>query len=1182
MIAPRRLQLRRGNTAAVSSYLGAVGELIVNTDNNTLYIHDGVTVGGHATTVNVALINNQISLVNANITQANVGMQGYVDFSIRANIANIAPGYTNTNVKSYLGAFDGNIIPSANVTYSLGNITHQWRDLFVSNNTIYVGGVPLSIDATGNLTINGNTIPTIGYVNTAVANVQVDLTAYALNANVTAANVGLKGYVDQGNTIQSAQIASANVGMKGYVDQANTIQLQQISSANIGMKGYVDYSIANISIPTTYSNANVTSYLPTYSGNIGANITKGSYTWTFGTNGTTTFPNGLTVESDAPDTLIATATGDLILQGSDDVEVRGRDDVFITSADQAHIWTFNSEGNLTFPDSTTQTTAFSNTAIQTYLASPTLHTLGDSVIVTGNLTVQGNLFLNGNTTILNTNNLVISDNIIYFANANPANSLDIGISGHFTANGVYQHTGLIRQASSNSWKLFSNIASEPSGTIDFTNAVYDDLQLGNITSPTIDGINANAQAQQTLISSLQSNSSSQQSEIYSLQSNATAQQTTLNTLLANAATQSDLINAINANVTQANVGLKGYVDFANTVMKAYVDGQIIAANANVSSSGGTNYSNVNVAAYLSTATINTTGNITAQYISGNISITGNVTGTSPNVTIQAGAYTSVFDNQGNVRLPSAYVSGNVSANYFVGNGALLTGIVAGSNYSNVDVANYLPTYSGNIANITLGPSGILTFADGTTQITAGGGSYSNVQVAAYLPTYDGTVSASLVNSSGNILSTGLSVFGNTRIGRTGAVSGQFHTVVGNIVQTSSGGAVYINTTGNVLAAAVVAGAVTSTGTVAVNAATGITTNQATFLLANATATTINIGGAATTIRMGTNTSNVFVGRAIGNANRELLLRAQGTWNTAINFDSNGGFNSPPYTNQPVIGGSGTGMTANYNATGGYLTSVTIYNPGTGYQNGDVLSVPGGIAGNSFTLTNYSSTLTGNSSAAYTFGIEGNLTVPGNVTARNFIGTIATASQPNITAVGTLGTLNVTGNATVGNLVGVEANTRIISGNYTTTFDIYGNVTMPGNVIAPYFIGGGSLLSGVATKTTGSWTVTAGTNNYSFTVPANNSYQLWVRGNIPNGIIVYNATVSVSNTNVPVIGQQFAWNYEGAGNPILLTSIPAQIIGTAGTISNANPSVGTTTNEFVFGISNTSGSSQVVYWGYVTL
>jgi hypothetical protein len=130
----------------------------------------------------------------------------------------------------------------------------------------------------------------------------------------------------------------------------------------------------------------------------------------------------------------------------------------------------------------------------------------------------------------------------------------------------------------------------------------------------------------------------------------------------------------------------------------------------------------------------------------------------------------------------------------------------------------------------------------------------------------------------------------------------------------------------------------------------------------------------------------------------------------------------------------------------------------------------------------------------------------------------------------------------------------------------------------------TLLSGYSqnaiSPVTGSWTVTPGTNNYSFTVDINNTYNLWVLANIPNGIIVYNATVSVSNSNVPVIGVQYAWNYTGGGSPILFTSIPVQIIGTAGAISTASPSVGTSTNTFVFGIQNNTVSGLTVNYGYV--
>jgi hypothetical protein len=123
---------------------------------------------------------------------------------------------------------------------------------------------------------------------------------------------------------------------------------------------------------------------------------------------------------------------------------------------------------------------------------------------------------------------------------------------------------------------------------------------------------------------------------------------------------------------------------------------------------------------------------------------------------------------------------------------------------------------------------------------------------------------------------------------------------------------------------------------------------------------------------------------------------------------------------------------------------------------------------------------------------------------------------------------------------------------------------------------------VVSPVSGRWTVTPGTNNYSFTVDINNVYNLWVLGNIPNGIIVYNATVSVSNTNVPVIGVQYAWNYTGGGSPILFTTIPAQIIGTAGAISTASPAVGTSTNTFVFGIQNNTVSGFTVNYGYIKI
>jgi len=194
-------------------------------------------------------------------------------------------------------------------------------------------------------------------------------------------------------------------------------------------------------------------------------------------------------------------------------------------------------------------------------------------------------------------------------------------------------------------------------------------------------------------------------------------------------------------------------------------------------------------------------------------------------------------------------------------------------------------------------------------------------------------------------------------------------------------------------------------------------------------------------------------------------------------------------------------------------------------------------------------------AAITNTSLSNLTVSGNVIASNFVGNISIT----------------------GNVVGTSANVSLVAGSYTATFDNTGNLTIPGT-----FVGSGSSLTGVALTTTGSWTVTTGTNTYSITVPASGTYQIWVRGNIPNGIIAYSATAVVTNTNVPVVGVQYAWVYNGGGSPIDFTSIPNQFIGTANTIVRSSVAPSATTNRFDFGINNSSGSSQTIYWGYVTL
>jgi len=157
---------------------------------------------------------------------------------------------------------------------------------------------------------------------------------------------------------------------------------------------------------------------------------------------------------------------------------------------------------------------------------------------------------------------------------------------------------------------------------------------------------------------------------------------------------------------------------------------------------------------------------------------------------------------------------------------------------------------------------------------------------------------------------------------------------------------------------------------------------------------------------------------------------------------------------------------------------------------------------------------------------------------------------------------------------------VASGSYETTGrGIYSSsAQLPIGLIS----GSSQLTTAFPSKTTGAWSVPAGASTQSFSVESGASYTMWVNGNIPNGIITWNAMVTTSNTNVPVVGSQYGWYYT-PGNQLVLTTIPDQIIGTNGSIANTPTSYApNTSNVFKFGITNNSGTTQTINYGYIKL
>lgn len=136
--------------------------------------------------------------------------------------------------------------------------------------------------------------------------------------------------------------------------------------------------------------------------------------------------------------------------------------------------------------------SYADSQIDTHVAVTTnVHGIADtskivlkdalSTTLDGGLVVSGNLTVNGTTTTVSTANFTTADAMIYLGEGNTSNAVDLGFVSSFN-DGTYQHSGLVRDASDNTWKLFKGVTDEPTTTVNFTQGSLDDLKVKNVTA----------------------------------------------------------------------------------------------------------------------------------------------------------------------------------------------------------------------------------------------------------------------------------------------------------------------------------------------------------------------------------------------------------------------------------------------------------------------------------------------------------------------------------------------------------------------------------------------------------------------------------------------------------------------------------------------------------------------------
>lgn len=347
---------------AVSTFIPAIYFPVVAAGNNQTFSNS--FLASYTSNTEITLFYNGVLLENTYYTLAGdtitinttlaIGDSIDIIQTAAGNVNVVTGTYANSNVEAYLNSGQmSDIIPAGNSVYSLGNLTNQWKDIWVSNATIYFNSVPLSANnntltfagepilvsggdtnitttgtiETGGMIADGNIVANTGYfflgdggllsnVASSYGNAEVstylssgtDTTGIVTTGNVTANRIAATTFSGDGGLITNitggyvvGDVANAAYSVLAgsaatVYDNAQPNITSVGTLVNLTSAGNIEVTAGSFFIgdgslltnlpvqPGTYSNSNVASYMPTYTGNLG-NVTNITLSGTISGNG---------------------------------------------------------------------------------------------------------------------------------------------------------------------------------------------------------------------------------------------------------------------------------------------------------------------------------------------------------------------------------------------------------------------------------------------------------------------------------------------------------------------------------------------------------------------------------------------------------------------------------------------------------------------------------------------------------------------------------------------------------------------------------------------------------------------------------------------------------------------------------------------------------------------------------